>query len=408
MRFTTSMHPIKTTALLAVSGALLLAAPVQAASSLTVRGRGFGHGIGMSQYGAQGFAKHGIGYEDILKHYYTGTSLKPLTSSPIVRVLLQSTRTVRFTAAATAGAKTLSTSQTYTATTSGGKVTVRSSSGKVVTKGASPLVVSPASGAPIKLKGRAIQGLSNGRYRGTLELRGSGSTLKAINAVGLEPYVRGVISAESPSSWDPDALRAQAIAARTYAITTSAGTKQGFNQYPDTRSQMYRGVAAEKPSTDAAAAATSGRVVTLNGKPVTTFFFSTSGGYTEDVQNSFTSSKPLNWLRGVSDPFDDIAPRHKWTLKFTKSRLRVKLRAFLKGGTFKKITVTKRGVSPRVVKASVVSSRGATAVSGAQLRAALGLYDTWASFNGPDIPPKGGEATPAAASVDSSTGGVGS
>ena len=391
-----SKYPIKTTALAAVAGALLLAAPVQAASTLTVHGRGFGHGIGMSQYGAYGYAKHGFNYQTILGHYYTGTTLKPLTTSTTVRVLLQTTRTVRFTNATTAGAKTLSPSQSYSATTSGANVTVRSASGKVITKGASPLVISPASGDSIKLKGRAIQGLSNGKYRGTIELRGAGSTLSAINALGLEDYVRGVISAESPSTWPQNALRAQAIAARTYAITTSAGTKQGFNQYPDTRSQMYRGVSAEKPSTDEAAAATSGQVVTLNGKPVTTFFFSTSGGYTEDVQNSFLQSKPLNWLRGVSDPFDDISPRHKWTMKFTKSQLKVKLRAYLRGGTFKKITVTQRGVSPRVVKASVISSRGATVVTGAQLRAALGLYDTWAAFGGPDIAPTGGDITPAA------------
>ena len=389
-----SKYPFKTTALVALAGALLLAAPAQAASSLTVKGRGFGHGIGMSQYGAQGQAKAGIGYRQILAHYYTGTSITPLGSNPTVRVLLQSTRTVRFTGADKAGAKTLSPSSSYSATTSGGQVTVRSSSGKVVTKGPSPLVVSAPPSAPLKLKGRAIQGHPNGRYRGTLELRGTGSTVKAINAVDLENYVRGVISAESPASWKPDALKAQAVAARTYAITTSAGKKQGFDQWPDTRSQMYRGVSAEKTSTDQATATTQGEVVKLNGKPVTTFFFSTSGGYTEDVQFSFLQSKPLNWLRGVPDPYDSISPRHKWTLKFTQAQLKTKLRAYLKGGRFKKITVTKRGVSPRVVTAAVVSSRGSTVVTGAQLRAALGLYDTWASFGGGDIAPTGGD-TPA-------------
>jgi stage II sporulation protein D len=403
------MYPLKTTALLATVGALLLAAPVQAASSLTVHGRGFGHGIGMSQYGAYGYAKNGFNYQTILGHYYSGTTLKPLAGSPTVRVLLQTKRTVRFTSAASAGSKTLSPAQSYSATTSGGRVTVRSSSGKVVAKGASPLVIAPVSGGSIKLKGSAIQGLSDGKYRGTLELRGTGSTLSAINALGLENYVRGVISAESPSSWPQNALRAQAIAARTYAITTSAGKKQGFDQYPDTRSQMYRGVSAEKPSTDEAATATSGQVVTYAGKPVTTFFFSSSGGYTEDIQNSFTASRPLGWLKGVSDPFDNLSPRHKWTLKFTKSQLKSKLRAFLKGGTFKRIDVTQRGVSPRVVKASVISTRGATVVSGSQLRAALGLYDTWAAFGGPDIAPKGGDAAttpPPATPTDPGTGGV--
>src|SRR5258708_4369501 len=146
MRSISSMYPIKQTALLATAGALLLAAPSQAASTLTVHGRGFGHGIGMSQYGAYGYAKNGFNYQTILGHYYSGTTLKPLATSSTVRVLLQTTRTVRFTNAGTAGSKALSPAQSYSATTSGGKVTVRSASGKVITKGTSPLVIAPAAG----------------------------------------------------------------------------------------------------------------------------------------------------------------------------------------------------------------------------------------------------------------------
>src|SRR5206468_3589387 len=82
-----------------------------------------------------------------------------------------------------------------------------------------------------------------------------------VDAVGLEDYVRGVVSRESPASWPAAALQAQAVAARTYAVTTSGGAAtRGFDQYPDQRSQVYGGVSAEKPSTDAAVAATSGLV----------------------------------------------------------------------------------------------------------------------------------------------------
>ena len=95
----------------------------------------------------------------------------------------------------------------------------------------------------------------------------------------------GVVARESPSSWPTEALKAQAVAARTYAITTSkAGA--GFDQYADTRSQVYGGVAAETPSTNAAVAATRGQVVTYDGEPVVTYFFSTSGGRTENVENT--------------------------------------------------------------------------------------------------------------------------
>ena len=87
-----------------------------------------------------------------------------------------------------------------------------------------------------------------------------------MEAVGLDDYVRGVISAEMPSGWSPQALDVQAVAARTYAITTDV-SGSNFDLYPDTRSQMYRGVAAETPSTDAAVAATRGQVVTYAGRP---------------------------------------------------------------------------------------------------------------------------------------------
>ncbi len=123
----------------------------------------------------------------------------------------------------------------------------------------------------------------------------------------LEDYLRGVVPAESPAVWPAAALQAQAIAARTYAITTNVGGN-GFTQYPDTRSQMYRGVIAEKPTSDDAVKATRGQIVTYAGKPVVTYFFSTSGGQTENVENAFRGAKPQPWLKSVDDPFDDVSP----------------------------------------------------------------------------------------------------
>jgi stage II sporulation protein D len=189
------------------------------------------------------------------------------------------------------------------------------------------------------------------------------------------------VSAESPSAWPAEALKAQAVAARTYAITSRAGSvSDGFDQYADTRSQMYRGVAAERPSTDAAVTATAGEVVTYAGKPVTTFFFSTSGGHTENVENSFVGAAPKPWLKGVDDPYDDLAPRHRWKpITLTTAQVNAKLRGLVKG-RFKGIAVTQRGVSPRVVRARVIGSRGTTTVTGPQLRSRFGLFDTWAFF----------------------------
>ena len=110
-----------------------------------------------------------------------------------------------------------------------------------------------------------------------------------VEKVPLERYVRGVVSAEMPSSWPLAALEAQAIASRTYALTADAGGSR-FDVYSDTRSQVYLGVAAETASTNAAVAATAGQIVTYAGQPAITYFFASSGGMTEDVQNSFLGS----------------------------------------------------------------------------------------------------------------------
>ena len=187
--------------------------------------------------------------------------------------------------------------------------------------------------------------------------------MNAINAVSLEDYVAGVVSRESPSSWPLEALKAQAVAARTYAVTTSkAGA--GFDQYADTRSQVYGGVAAETASTNQAVAATRGQVVTYEGEPVVTFFFSTSGGRTENVENTNLGTAPKPWLKSVADPYDGVSPKHRWgPIKLT---LRAGRRASSSGlvkGRFKGIKVVRRGRSPRIVSADIVGTGGRTRVS---------------------------------------------
>jgi stage II sporulation protein D len=358
----------------------LLAAPAaDGAARLTIRGAGFGHGVGMSQYGALGQAKQGVAYDAILRHYYSGTALGTTDPNRPVRVLMQSTAVARFAGAAQAGGRALDPAKTYTARSVGGQVQLLAPSGRRLGTYAAPLVIGPPSGGALMLGGRAGNGRTNGSYRGTLELRpGVFGGLDVINAVGLEDYVRGVVAWESPSSWPAEALKAQAVAARTYAITTHrSGT---FDQYPDTRSQMYGGVAAETASTDAAVAATAGQVVTYDGKPVVTFFFSTSGGRTENVENTSLGVAPQPWLKSVPDPYDSVSPRHTWKpVTLTLAQARARLGGLVKG-SFRGVEVVKRGRSPRIVSADVVGTRGRTRVTGATLRARLGLYDTWAYF----------------------------
>jgi stage II sporulation protein D len=373
----------RTLVIVLLAASFLASAPAaHAASSLAISGRGWGHGIGMSQYGALGFAQRGWTAERILGHYYTGTQLGRLTESPTVKVLLQSGRTSYAIRGATSvGGRDLDPDARYTVALGLRGIVIRDAQGRDRLTSAGPVVFRPRQGGAIALGGPAQNGTSGGSYRGALQISAGAGVLSAVNLVGLEDYVAGVISAEVPARWPAETLRAQAIAARTYAITSNAGGSGGlFTQYADTRSQMYRGVPAETAATSAAVRSTAGRVVTYDGKPVTTYFFSTSGGRTENVENSFVGASPKPWLKSVADPYDTVSPHHRWqTTRMALTRATALLRGLVKG-RLRKIRVIKRGVSPRIVRAEVVGTRGTTTVTGPQLRKAFGLRDTWIRF----------------------------
>jgi stage II sporulation protein D len=388
------MTRLARTLCLALAACLLAAAPAFAAKArFTIRGAGFGHGVGMSQYGAYGFALNGASYDEILGHFYTDTELGTTDPDETVRVLLQSrSGSASFSGADRAGSRNVAPDRTYFVRRRGGtQVDLLSSRGKRIAAFSAPLEVSGPDGV-VRLGG-------SGSYRGALEFRpGTFGGVNAINAVSLEDYVAGVISRESPASWPLEALKAQAVAARTYAITSSkAGA--GFDHYPDTRSQVYGGVAAETASTDDAVAETRGQVVTYEGEPVTTYFFSTSGGRTEDVENTSLGDEPLPWLKSVDDPYDDVSPKHRWgPIRLTLSQAQARLGGLVKG-RLKGVQVLERGSSPRIVEADIVGSGGRTRVDGATLRARFGLNDTWAYFTSITTrkAPVDGDATAAAA-----------
>ncbi len=346
-----------------------------AAERWSVRGAGWGHGIGMSQWGAYGYAKHGASYRDIIGHYYRNTTIGSVGGGGM-RVLLQPNRsTVYIRHATQAGDRGLNEDSVYKATREGNNVVLRSASGRRLEVVADVLRVT--GGKHVRLLGRADNGVRDGLYRDQLEIRtASGPGLNAINAVGLESYLMGVVPGESPASWPAAALQAQALAARSYALASNVNGK-GFDQYADTRSQMYRGYLAETPATNSAVESTRGEVVTYGGDVATTFFFSTSGGRTENVENVFTKGSPKPWLKGVEDPYDDSSPYHRWgPYSFSRSGLASKLGGWVKG-RLRSFKVLERGVSPRVVKARIRGSRGSTVVTGPQIRARMGLRDTW-------------------------------
>jgi stage II sporulation protein D len=326
----------------------------------------------MSQYGAYGYALHGKDYQWILAHYYQGTTIGRTDPNRTVRVLLATGR-AQFSGASRAGATPLQTGESYSARANGdGSLSLLTAAGKSLGRFAAPLTIT----GPGSL---SVTGL--GRYRGALQLRPDGSGgVETVDALGLEDYVRGVISAEMPSSWSSSALEAQAVAARTYAITTTVGAG-AYDVYSDTRSQMYRGVAAETAATDAAVAATRGQVVTYAGVPVVTYFFSSSGGHTENIENVWAGATPEPWLRGVSDPFDNAGadPYHHWGYDMSLASASAKLAGIVKGSLIG-IQVTKHGSSPRILTAAVVGTKGRTSVTGDRLQQLFGLLTTDAAF----------------------------
>jgi SpoIID/LytB domain protein len=271
-------------------GAFALTSAAAASQTLVIQGAGDGHGVGMSQEGALGYAQHGYGYAAILAHYYTGTALGSVPSDTTVKVLL------------------------------------------------------------------------NGKVR----------------KLPLEEYVRGVVGAEMPASWPLGALEAQAVASRTYAITDHAGGTH-FDVYADTRSQLYLGARAQTAQTNAAVAATAGQVVTYAGQPAITYFFASSGGMTEDVQNGFPGAAAEPWLQGVADPFDQ-GPPYNWSESISFAAAAARLRGLFRGA-FRGIEVLRRGYSPRIVAAYVLGSSGRTEVDGPELASRLGLDSTWAYFS---------------------------
>jgi stage II sporulation protein D len=334
-----------------------------------IDGAGFGHGVGLSQYGSEGFARHGYDWRRIIAHYYRGTTIGPAPAGDVRVLLLPGAPSVSFAGAASACGVALDEGKTYVAAPAGDGIAISASGGKDLgTCNESAMDV--AGGVSFTLAGK-------GEYRGTLKLLDNGSGgLDAVNTVGIDDYVRGVVANESPSDWHPQALRAQAVAARSYALATATGGGS-FDLYDDTRSQVYGGVGTEQPTTDAATAKTAGLVVLHGGEVATTFFFSTSGGHTEDSENVFEEALP--YVRGVPDPYDDGSRYHRWRETMSTAAMDSAL-AGLADGHVTDIRVTKTGASPRIVEAEVVSTGGTTTVSGQELQSALGLRDRWASF----------------------------
>jgi stage II sporulation protein D len=340
--------------------------PKCAAPVFVITGRGWGHGVGLSQYGALGFARQGAGFEEILAHYYRGTEL---TQAPVkkIRVLLA------------AGAKTLQVGSDAPFRVRDGLGDVHEVPADVQRFGPGLRLRTVGHAKPVKLQGplvflpgREPLELKCRAYRGELRVTAEKARLRAINSLGLEAYLYGVVPSEMPHYWPLEALKAQAVAARSYALATRRSGD--FDVYSDVRSQVYRGIPEEEAPTNEAIDATAGLVVTYSGQVAHTYFFSTSGGRTATVTDVWPSSKPIPYLVSVPDPHDAISPYHRWgPLVFTATAARAKLKV---PGPLRDLRpiITPSG---RVGALTAVGPIGATDVKGGDVRRLLGLRSTW-------------------------------
>ena len=380
--------------------------------TVTFFGRGYGHGVGMSQYGARGRALAGQDATTILAHYYKGATLGSIATSTRIRVRVLLNWSARpYGPLVVYGrlapwtidgiAKTfpidamLRVTPTTTTTSAGSSTTwrlrVTSVAGAVLYSGAKP--------SSLVLRGTA----SNGRlqlwskpstydqYRGILRIRTSAvnPTVTVVNELPLETYLRGVVPAEMSYTWPTAALSAQAIAARSYAARRLRPGVSYYDVTDDTSSQVYHGAKGEHAATNAIILATAGVVLRSGTSIANAMFHSTGGGGTENNENVYTSSTgarvagAVSYLRGSRDrdangrSYDAGAPYATWaTLTYTRVQLSAWFAADARTsvGTLTKLDLRDRGVSGRLISVTLIGTAGTKRVSGDVFRSVFNAH----------------------------------
>ncbi len=337
-----------------------------AADSFTFTGSGWGHGVGMSQWGARGMAEQGNNYEQILRYYYSGAAVATRTSSNDLRVLSSATQTT-VSLTAVGGAVRVGSLGTIPA---GGTATLRRSGSNIVASGAvtgtvanSVAVTYPNSSVRIATPGYTY------RY-GSVTVKLDTTGLRVIvGGLSMQHYLYGL--GEMSSSWPMEAIKAQATASRTFAQKRrDARTTADFDLYGSVIHQAYTGTKFEDTRWRSAVDSTANRVITHNGALIEALYSASSGGHTENSEIVWVS--PLPYLRGKDDPFDAVAsnPHNSWSRTYTGRQL---------GTWFGLGTVTSvqilgnTGTSGRVDKATIrlTGTGGTRDVSGPSFRSTV-------------------------------------
>lgn len=369
---------------------------------ITFYGSGYGHGVGLSQYGARGRALAGQASAQILAQYYAGTTIGSISPDLAIRVLLLD----NFRPSSSAPLVIYGRGGPWTvaelglefpadarfrffpplAATDPWTAIADDAAGQVLFSGPVPLDLRVRGTTDATTVHLFSKSSAYNVFRGTLRLIATGTTVDVVNELPVEAYLRGVVPAEMPASWPVEARIAQTIVARSYAAYQLRPATGTFDVYDDTRSQVYLGVREEKPEADAVIAATAGQVLTSGGSVINALFHSTAGGATENNENVFVSpsgakiAMPLSYLRGSPDrdpagvPYDAGAPSATWQ---TRAYGNAELSAiFAKDsrtgvGTLTGLDLRNRGVSGRLISVTLIGTGGTKTVSGSVFVAAF-------------------------------------
>jgi SpoIID/LytB domain protein len=420
-------------ALLAMTGSGLVALAPSASAEVVVRpadgvlrvkGHGWGHGRGMSQYGAWGAAQQGLSYQQILAFYYPGTTRSTQSNSSItVRVTtdtdgiteVQAQDGLRVTSGSNSTARTLPTdlgaTRWRTSTSMDGTTStlqyLSSAAGNATWKSYDLLGTGTPLAAPVTFSNtsghvRLLLGSTSPYYRDYIGsvagIRYNGKHYSVVRTT-METYLRGVVPAEMPSYWSTAALQAQSVAARTYASSQRADSAgrpyetcdstscQVFHGYADYSTSGTLKTARTASSTDKAIDATAGVVLTYGGKPAFTEFSASNGGYS--VQGYFANGSKVPYLVPKPDPYDGMAdnPVHDWTASVTMATIEA---AHPSIGRLASLHVTRDGNGDwggRPDTVQLVGDAGSVTISGSQFSSEAGFKHRWWTLATPQSVP---------------------
>lgn len=365
--------------------------PVPYGGVYILDGHGFGHGMGLSQWGAEyGAANAGASYQSILAHYYPGTTLAPMSPRDI-RVLITGATTNQLFVDQASGLSVIDAATGQSAPAQcplPGRTIVRwGVAAALDTTTSPPTAVQQLyefySGGyyhcPHDFAGPITFSSPSGvtevfpsgttTYLGKLAaLTTSASSIAVVNTVPLENYVAGVVPNESPASWPPAALEAQAVAARSYALFHYTSSAQ-WDICDSTSCQVYGGESSQQSSTDAATAATKGQVLTYGGGVILAMYSASNGGFSVYGNEPYLPAQP--------DPWDVGSPEHDWTVRVSAATIAAQYGI----GQLRNLTVTSRDGNGewggRVLEVTLNGTGGSVTVSGAGLSGALGLMSNW-------------------------------